>query len=33
MMWGDNGQLYVWIRREDLIARRFEAARFILQCY
>ena len=33
MMWGDNGQLYVWIRREDLVVRRFEAARFILQCY
>jgi uncharacterized protein YwqG len=33
MMWGDNGQLYVRIRREDLVARRFEAARLILQCY
>jgi uncharacterized protein YwqG len=33
MMWGDNGQLYVWIRRGDLVARRFEAARLILQCY
>jgi uncharacterized protein YwqG len=33
MMWGDNGQLYVWIRRKDLVARRFEAARLILQCY
>lgn len=32
MMWGDVGNLYVWIRREDLIARRFEAARLILQC-
>ncbi len=33
MMWGDNGQLYAWIRREDLVANRFEAARLILQCY
>lgn len=32
VMWGDVGNLYVWIRREDLIARRFEAARLILQC-
>ncbi|MDJ0944452.1 MAG: YwqG family protein [Kiloniellales bacterium] len=32
MMWGDSGNLYVWIRREDLIARRFEAARVVLQC-
>jgi hypothetical protein len=33
MMWGDSGQLYVWIRREDLVAGRFDAARLILQCY
>lgn len=33
MMWGDDGQLYVWIRRDDLKARRFENAHLILQCY
>ena len=32
LMWGDSGCIYVWIRREDLVARRFEAARIILQC-
>ena len=31
--WGDNGQLYLWIRREDLRARRFDRARLVLQCY
>ena len=33
MSWGDEGQLYLWIRREDLRARRFDQARLILQCY
>jgi uncharacterized protein YwqG len=33
MMWGDSGQLYLWIRHEDLVAHRFDAARLILQCY
>jgi uncharacterized protein YwqG len=33
IMWGDDGQLYLWIRRQDLVARRFEKARLILQCY
>jgi uncharacterized protein YwqG len=33
MQWGDSGQLYVWIHREDLRARRFENARLILQSY
>lgn len=33
MMWGDNGQLYLWIRRADLQVRRFGAARLVLQCY
>ncbi len=33
MMWGDSGKLYLWIRRDNLRARRFEAARLILQCY
>ncbi|OWJ65820.1 YwqG family protein [Inquilinus limosus] len=31
MTWGDSGMLYVWIRREDLQARRFDRARVILQ--
>jgi uncharacterized protein YwqG len=33
MMWDDLGLLYVWIRRSDLKARRFEKAQLILQCY
>jgi len=33
MMWGDCGQLYVWIRRDHLKARCFEKAWLILQCY
>jgi uncharacterized protein YwqG len=33
MMWGDDGQLYVWIKRDDLVARRFDRAHLILQCY
>jgi uncharacterized protein YwqG len=31
MMWGDVGNLYVWIHRDALRARRFEEARVILQ--
>jgi hypothetical protein len=33
MMWGDVGNLYVWIHRDALRARRFEEARVIMQCY
>lgn len=33
MMWGDSGQLYIWIRKEDLKNRNFSAARTILQCF
>jgi uncharacterized protein YwqG len=33
MMWGDCGRLYVWIRRQDLAARRFDKTWTILQCY
>jgi len=33
MMWGDSGQLYVRIRRDDLRARRFEKASLIQQCH
>lgn len=31
-MWGDCGRLYLWIKRSDLIARRFERAQLIQQC-
>ncbi|WP_342362635.1 YwqG family protein [Terrarubrum flagellatum] len=31
--WGDNGQVYVWIRRDDLAARRFDRAHLITQCH
>ena len=33
MNWGDDGQLYLWIRREDLRARRFDKAWLVLQCH
>lgn len=33
MSWGDSGQLYLWIRRDDLRARRFDSAWMVLQCY
>jgi hypothetical protein len=33
MMWGDMGNLYVWIHRDALRARRFEEARVISQCF
>ena len=32
-MWGECGRLYFWIRRQDLAARKFEAAWAIGQCY
>lgn len=32
MLWGDSGMLYVWIRRDDLRARRFDRSWVILQC-
>lgn len=32
-MWGDNGFLYLWIRRDDLAHRRFERAHLVLQCF
>lgn len=31
-MWGDGGRLYLWIRKQDLAARRFERCWLILQC-
>jgi uncharacterized protein YwqG len=33
MHWGDDGQLYLWVRRDDAIARRFANAHLVLQCY
>lgn len=33
VMWGDVGNLYFWIRGQDLAARRFEATWTILQCF
>ena len=32
LVWGDLGQVYVWIRRDDLQARRLDNAHLILQC-
>jgi uncharacterized protein YwqG len=32
IMWGDMGMLYFWIRREDLMKRRFDAVWMTLQC-
>src|SRR5262249_52807110 len=33
MMWGDMGNLYVWIHRDALRARHFEEARVIWRCF
>lgn len=33
LQWGDCGMLYVWIRRPDLAARRFDRTWMGLQCY
>ena len=32
MMWGDLGRLYYWIRKQDLVARRFSESWLIFQC-
>lgn len=32
MMWGDVGRIYFWIRREDILERRFEKTWFVYQC-
>ena len=32
MGWGDEGQVYLWMRRDDLRARRFDRVRLVLQC-
>jgi uncharacterized protein YwqG len=31
--WGLGGRIYLWITRSDLIARRFDRAHVVLQCY
>lgn len=33
LMFGDCGYIYFWIRKEDLLARRFDRIWLILQCY
>ncbi|MBN8647994.1 MAG: DUF1963 domain-containing protein [Caulobacterales bacterium] len=33
ILWGDSGQIYIWIKREDLKNRHFDKARIQLQCY
>lgn len=33
LMFGDGGRLYFWIRKEDLVNRRFDRVWLILQCY
>ncbi len=33
MMFGDAGRVYVWIRKQDLLARRFDRAWSLVQCY
>jgi len=33
MMWGDAGNLYYWIRKQDLENKAFDKAWMILQCY
>ena len=33
MMWGDAGELYVFIRQEDLAAARFDQIWLIMQCH
>jgi len=32
MMWGDCGRLYFWIKKDDLLNRKFEKSWFSLQC-
>ena len=32
-MWGDGGKIYVWMREQDIRARRFDRCQTILQCY
>jgi uncharacterized protein YwqG len=32
IVWGDFGMLYFWIRRNDLVDRRFDRCWMALQC-
>jgi uncharacterized protein YwqG len=32
-MWGDGGKIYVWMREQDVRARRFDRCWTILQSY
>jgi uncharacterized protein YwqG len=32
-IWGDDGKIYVWMREQDVRARRFDRCWTILQCY
>ena len=32
-IWGDGGKIYVWMREQDVRARRFDRCWTILQCY
>jgi uncharacterized protein YwqG len=32
MMWGDVGRIYYWLRRDALVSRQWDRARFVLQC-
>ncbi|WP_107037524.1 YwqG family protein [Brumimicrobium mesophilum] len=33
MMWGDDGKLYFWIRKQDLMDKNFDNCWCVLQCY
>ncbi len=33
MMWGDEGRIYYWIRKQDLAGKDFGTVWFALQCY
>ncbi|MBQ1737602.1 MAG: DUF1963 domain-containing protein, partial [Muribaculaceae bacterium] len=33
LQFGDDGCIYFYIKREDLLARRFDSIKFALQCY
>ena len=32
-MWGDDGRIYLWIKKDDLKNKKFENSWLILQCY
>lgn len=33
MMWGDVGRIYFWIKRKDLLEKRFDRCWFVYQCH